>query len=504
MTTVHQWTRTRHAYSHDLAVRSGRRASPPPGYSSKQVIEAQAYDAASEKFFGAFGNWYGSSYGCRACPGMLHKIVFPEGGEFELLTDDPANPRVAAKRLFTCAHCKRFVTSAASEDDVANAVGGAVREGGVSSVAAFTSGNLSDPNNFEFECHSMTEYRELLQMANAIGTTVGRQDAGFIRITGGDSDALWVNPIPATRETFDPADWQEDPLGVREEVATRLLAWGCELAHPLGRYEEAAAAFDVVIATYGRDEAPAVRECVVQALDLKGTALSNLGRPEEAIAVFDEVFAKYGRDEASEIRATVASSLVSKSAALIKLGRLEDVSAALNNVVASYGRDEALEVREQAALALGLRSNVLCDLGRFEEAARAADEVVARYGRDGTPGSRAAVEMAQHTTAVVRARGNETPRQYGIQPAAPVKTKQEGCYIATAVYGSYDAPEVVTLRQFRDTKLAVTPTGRGLIRIYYKASPHLAKRFTDSAPLTGVARRWLDTFVEYLERQPPG
>lgn len=39
-----------------------------------------------------------------------------------------------------------------------------------------------------------------------------------------------------------------------------------------------------------------------------------------------------------------------------------------------------------------------------------------------------------------------------------------GCYIATAVYGSYDCPEVWTLRRFRDNFLAENWLGRMFIR----------------------------------------
>lgn len=35
-----------------------------------------------------------------------------------------------------------------------------------------------------------------------------------------------------------------------------------------------------------------------------------------------------------------------------------------------------------------------------------------------------------------------------------------GCYVATAVYGSYDCPQVWTLRRFRDYTLAETWYGR--------------------------------------------
>ncbi|MDO5478959.1 MAG: CFI-box-CTERM domain-containing protein [Clostridia bacterium] len=52
-----------------------------------------------------------------------------------------------------------------------------------------------------------------------------------------------------------------------------------------------------------------------------------------------------------------------------------------------------------------------------------------------------------------------------------------GCYVATAVYGSYDCPEVWTLRRFRDDTLAKTWYGRMFIRVYYAVSPTLVKWF---------------------------
>ena len=42
-----------------------------------------------------------------------------------------------------------------------------------------------------------------------------------------------------------------------------------------------------------------------------------------------------------------------------------------------------------------------------------------------------------------------------------------GCYVATAVYGSYDCPEVWTLRRYRDYSLAETWYGRAFIKLYY-------------------------------------
>lgn len=57
------------------------------------------------------------------------------------------------------------------------------------------------------------------------------------------------------------------------------------------------------------------------------------------------------------------------------------------------------------------------------------------------------------------------------------RQKNSGCYIATAVYGSYDCPQVWTLRRYRDDTLAETWYGRAFIRVYYAASPTLVKWF---------------------------
>ena len=52
-----------------------------------------------------------------------------------------------------------------------------------------------------------------------------------------------------------------------------------------------------------------------------------------------------------------------------------------------------------------------------------------------------------------------------------------GCYIATAVYGSYDCPEVWTLRRFRDEKLMKSFAGRTFVKTYYAVSPTVVRLF---------------------------
>ena len=79
--------------------------------------------------------------------------------------------------------------------------------------------------------------------------------------------------------------------------------------------------------------------------------------------------------------------------------------------------------------------------------------------------------------------------------------KKEGCYIATAVYGSYDAPEVITLRRFRDETLRNTAFGRWFIRTYYRLSPPVAEKLKDAKHINALVRSVLDKWVEKLNRR---
>lgn len=54
-------------------------------------------------------------------------------------------------------------------------------------------------------------------------------------------------------------------------------------------------------------------------------------------------------------------------------------------------------------------------------------------------------------------------------------TSVGGCYVATCVYGSYDCPEMWTIRRFRDYTLDATWYGRLFIKCYYATSPTIVK-----------------------------
>lgn len=79
--------------------------------------------------------------------------------------------------------------------------------------------------------------------------------------------------------------------------------------------------------------------------------------------------------------------------------------------------------------------------------------------------------------------------------------KKSGCYVATAVYGSYDCPQVWTLRRFRDGRLAATLPGRAFIRTYYAVSPTLVRWFGSTAWFRRLWRGPLDRLVRRLQAQ---
>lgn len=62
------------------------------------------------------------------------------------------------------------------------------------------------------------------------------------------------------------------------------------------------------------------------------------------------------------------------------------------------------------------------------------------------------------------------------------------CFVATATYGTYMAPAVLTLRKFRNQALLTTAWGRSLVDFYYVNSPALARTIAGSPVLRAVSR----------------
>jgi len=74
-----------------------------------------------------------------------------------------------------------------------------------------------------------------------------------------------------------------------------------------------------------------------------------------------------------------------------------------------------------------------------------------------------------------------------------------GCYIATMVYGSYEHPQVLELRKFRDNTLSKSSFGRGFIRVYYKYSPKLVEQLKDKLLVNQIIKSILNTLIRIIK-----
>ena len=77
--------------------------------------------------------------------------------------------------------------------------------------------------------------------------------------------------------------------------------------------------------------------------------------------------------------------------------------------------------------------------------------------------------------------------------------KASACYVATCIYGSYDCPQVWTLRRYRDNTLKKTWYGQLFINIYYSISPTFVKLFGKTKLFRKMLKPILDKVVEILQ-----
>lgn len=82
----------------------------------------------------------------------------------------------------------------------------------------------------------------------------------------------------------------------------------------------------------------------------------------------------------------------------------------------------------------------------------------------------------------------------------PKVIKKNGCYIATCAYGSYDCPQVWTLRRYRDSVLSKTSFGLMFIHLYYAISPTLVKLLGNKNWFKKICLRILDRKVKKLNK----
>lgn len=77
----------------------------------------------------------------------------------------------------------------------------------------------------------------------------------------------------------------------------------------------------------------------------------------------------------------------------------------------------------------------------------------------------------------------------------------EGCFIATASYGTATHPRIDVLRDFRDRHLKKSAAGRWFVRNYYRYSPRFARFIARHEKLRTATRKLLvEPLCETVER----
>ena len=126
------------------------------------------------------------------------------------------------------------------------------------------------------------------------------------------------------------------------------------------------------------------------------------------------------------------------------------------------------------------------------------EEIMASTGTQGLPVFGLAKQFAEYCNLSATAAVNDAviktfalmlSTTQELVPAKRVKSPASRCMIATAAYGTPWHPEVIRLRQFRDTFLRQRVWGRGLVRLYELASPPIAQFVSGSAWARMLVRR---------------
>lgn len=109
------------------------------------------------------------------------------------------------------------------------------------------------------------------------------------------------------------------------------------------------------------------------------------------------------------------------------------------------------------------------------------------------------VRLCRFLTEYERSIQNWMDGKNGSQAILKNINKDNGhCYIATMVYGDYEHPNVIELRNYRDNSLKKKYLGKMFIKLYYQASPILVRNIKHKKLLNYLIKSVLNKIVNKL------
>ncbi len=84
-----------------------------------------------------------------------------------------------------------------------------------------------------------------------------------------------------------------------------------------------------------------------------------------------------------------------------------------------------------------------------------------------------------------------------------MEKKRQGCFIATAAYGTPFSKEINVLRRFRDSYLVHKEWGQEIVNAYYTISPPIANIIEKSDNLRKIVRTCLKPIIELFKEKDP-
>lgn len=189
----------------------------------------------------------------------------------------------------------------------------------------------------------------------------------------------------------------------------------------------------------------------------------------------------------------------SKYSELDILNLIRNARPELNKIKAKLGSNDDTYLKISSAIA-SAAINALVDIINKEQ------ESVSIYGTSAALMLRPKIESAVQTMSVIGTldmtsqcrtyynNNNNTLSSINRQ-LQPKPSSSGGCYIATMAYGDYDHPQVLVLRQFRDSYLSQRNWGKKFISFYYANPPRWVETLKDHKRINTLIRRLLDSFV---------